>query len=390
MLPLRKSVQEAATSLYATKQRSILALIGIVIGIASVIALISIGFIFRQETLKRFEGLGTDTLSIRKNTPAEARFHFTDAISLAAELPSIALSAPWIASYETFTHNGREIGRGRALGVTAGMADVRNLTVASGRFVSDLDYRQFYCVIGRSLAEGIRNAGVPDPLGQRIKLGARLFTVVGVLRHAPGGRDIRPDESVFLPISTAERAFPARGIQNIAAVIEPGSQHTVAAADVRAYFERKAPALQIDVVTAEQLIEQLQQQMKLITLLLGVIGSISLIVGGVGIMNVMLVSVAERQQEIGLRRALGARRRDIQSQFLIESLILSLFGGLFGIMLGIASSYVICLFTNWEFALSVASIVLGVGVASGVGIFFGLYPAHRAARLHPITALRAP
>ena len=390
MLPVRKSLKEAATSLYAEKQRSVLALIGIVIGIGSVIALVSVGFIFKQETLKRFEGLGTNTLTIRKNRPPDASFRQADAVGLAREASSIALSAPWVSSYESFTHNGMEVGRGRAVGVTAAMAQVRRLTLAAGRFVSDLDYRQFYCVIGADVADGMRSAGTGDLLGSLIKLQGRLFTVVGVLNPAPGGRDIRPDESVFLPISTAERTFPRRGIQSISAVIEPGVHYTVATAEVRAFFSRKAPELEIEVISAEQLIEQIQQQMQLITLLLGVIGSISLIVGGVGVMNVMLVSVAERRQEIGLRRALGARRRDIQSQFLIESLILSLLGGLFGIVLGIASSYVICLFTGWKFAVSVSSILLGVGVASGVGIFFGLYPAHRAARLHPITALRAP
>ena len=367
-----------------------IALIGIVIGIGSVIALMSIGSIYQAETLKRFEDLGTDTLSIRNDGLREAGFRLADVIGLAAETSSISLAAPWVSSFERLTHDGKEIGTGRAVGVTAAMADLRKLTLETGRFISDLDHRQFYCVIGAEMALGMRAIGARDIVGQRIKVRGRLYTVVGVLNDAPRGRDFEPNRSVFVPITTAQRAFESRNIHNIFARMAPDTHHRVANADVVAYFQRKAPHLSIDVISAEELIEQIQEQMQLITLLLGVIGSIALIVGGVGVMNVMLVSVAERQKEIGLRRALGARRGDIERQFLIESLILSLLGGLFGIILGIASSYAICLFTGWDFSVSVTSIMLGVGVASGVGIFFGLYPAHRAARLDPIAALRAP
>ena len=142
-------------------------------------------------------------------------------------------------------------------------------------------------------------------------------------------------------------------------------------------------------MSAEELIERMEKQMKLFTLLLGAVGSISLIVGGVGVMNVMLVSVTERRREIGIRRALGAKRGGIQSQFLIESMILSIIGGIFGIGLGVAASYVIAHFSKWEFLISYPAILLGFGVSSVVGIFFGFYPAHQAARLDPIAALRS-
>ena len=391
MLPVHKSIKEAANSLYSAKQRSALALIGIVIGIASVIALISVGFIYKQETLKRFSDLGTDTLNVRHNDSfGDSGFDLDSVHNIPRETSSISRAAPWIASYETFTHHGRDILRGQAVGATAAMADLRNLTLERGRFISDLDYQQFYCVIGAEVAKELRELGVGTLLGQRIKAKRRLYTVVGVLNHAPRGRDFQPNRSIFVPITTALRAFEAGKIQHILARMTPGTHYQIATRDVLAYFERTTPTLEIEVISAEELIEQIQEQMRLITLLLGVIGSIALIVGGVGVMNVMLVSVAERHKEIGLRRALGARRRDIESQFLIESLILSLLGGVFGILMGMTSAYGICLFTGWEFSVSVASIFLGVGVAAGVGIFFGLYPARRAARLDPITALRAP
>ena len=153
-------------------------------------------------------------------------------------------------------------------------------------------------------------------------------------------------------------------------------------------FAAKSADLSLKIDSPKTLIERMHDQMRLFTLLLGAVGGISLLVGGIGIMNVMLISITERRLEIGIRRALGARRRDIQGQFLIESIILSLLGGAMGLALGIGASYVICQFTNWTFVIPAMSIVLGVGVATAAGLFFGYYPAWQAARLDPIAALR--
>ena len=169
----------------------------------------------------------------------------------------------------------------------------------------------------------------------------------------------------------------------------PNVPHTQATAAVQAYFRRVAPNLEVRVRSAKELIASMQRQTQLFALLLGAIGSISLIVGGIGVMNVMLVSVTERRKEIGIRRALGAKRGDIQLQFLIESLVLSLLGGVFGMGLGIGVAYGACQYGNWEFFVSTMALLLGVGVSSGVGLFFGFYPARQAARLDPITALRS-
>ncbi|NCA91299.1 MAG: FtsX-like permease family protein, partial [Gammaproteobacteria bacterium] len=158
-------------------------------------------------------------------------------------------------------------------------------------------------------------------------------------------------------------------------------------AQAQAYFQaRRQP---VRARSPEEIIAQMEKQMRMFTLLAGAIGSISLIVGGIGVMNVMLVSVTERRREIGVRRALGARQGDIQQQFLVESVILSLLGGLFGILLGVGASWLTAYLAYWKFLLSLDAILLGVGVASAVGIFFGFYPARQAARLDPIQALRA-
>ena len=389
---IKTNFAEALSSLYAGRLRTLLALVGIVIGIGSVIAMISVGAIYKNESIKRFNELGTDILTIRKlpSRGADARaIRLADVRDLSVETPSIAASTAWINTTGIFLYAGKEVGRGSLLGVTASFAELRKLELGAGRFISDLDFRRYYCVIGDDIARAMRRAGANQLVGESLKLKGRVYTIVGVLRRAPATQSLNANGSAFVPITTAQRAFGRAEIKDMIARTRPGAHHRAAATDVQNYFRRKSRHLRLRVVSAEQLIEQIQQQTQLIALLLASVGSISLIVGGVGVMNVMLVSVSQRRQEIGIRRALGARRKDIQTQFLTESIILSLLGGLFGIVLGIGSAYLICRYTGWTFSVSTTGVVLGVGVAACVGIFFGLYPAYHAARLDPITALRA-
>ena len=166
-----------------------------------------------------------------------------------------------------------------------------------------------------------------------------------------------------------------------------GTDYRDATIQLVEYFGERIPQARVHVRSAEELIEQMHRQMRLYTLLLGAVGSISLLVGGIGVMNVMLVAVAERRNEIGVRRALGARQRDIQAQFLIEAVTLSLLGGLIGVIAGAAATYGICRYTGWEFTISAGGTALGTVVAGGAGIFFGIYPAYQAARLNPVAAL---
>ncbi len=399
VLLLKANVKEAVSSLYAAKQRTLLALIGIVIGIGSVIAMISVGEIVKSEALAQFQELGTDILTIRNpdaggvtsDRQATATIRLADALELPVKTESILAAAPSTHGFGEFVYAGKRVGDGAILGVTASFSDLNKLFLTTGRFISDLDFRRYYCVIGGEIAQAMQRAGARRLVGETIKLAGRLYTVVGVLQNTPGWgmRQFNTDRSVFVPITTAQRAFSEAEIESVIARMQPQVHYMAATEEVQTYFRHKAKGLEVEVESARQLIEQMEKQMQLFTLLLGAIGSISLIVGGVGVMNVMLVSVTERRKEIGIRRALGARRGDIQSQFLMESLILSLIGGLFGVALGIGASYTICHFTDWTFLVSTAAVILGFGVASAVGIFFGFYPAYQAARLDPITALRA-
>lgn len=396
---LKTNVTEAVRSLYATKQRTLLALVGIIIGVGSVIAMISVGSIVKSESLKQLRELGTDILTVRTlrrlrgsdtgRRPAAIRLQ--DAVGLADRTASIAVAAPWTQAYGPFVYAGRRVATGEVLGVTASFADLHKLSLGTGRFLSDLDFRRYYCVVGVQVAQAMRPVGAPHIVGESIKLLGRLYTVVGVLQPAIArdARTFNVDRAAFVPITTAQRAFDKAEIRQVVARTRPDVHHTVATQEVERYFRQRDKNLSIEVVSAEQLIEQMKKQSQLFTLLLGAIGSIALIIGGIGVMNVMLTAVTERRREIGIRRALGAHRRDIQRQFLTESTLLSLLGGLLGLGLGLGGSYILCQFSGWTFVLSAPAIILGVGVGVGVGIFFGFYLAYQAARLDPIAALRA-
>ena len=380
-------------SLVRARLRTLLGLIGIMIGIASVIAMISMGEIATAQSRKQFEALGTDIVTIQMPGQAKgAGIALEDALALADALPSIAAAAPVIRASGNFTHAGKRVGSGSMQGVTASFADLNKLRLAAGRFVSDLDIGAFWCVVGAEVAAAVRRTGTLDVLGATIDVKGRFFTVVGELSEMEENYglpfQVDANRSVFIPITSAERVVPDARITLIVARSAAGVHHEDATRDVSTWFRERAPALKLEVKSAKQLIEQMQSQLGLMTLLLGAVGSISLVVGGIGVMNIMLISVAERRREIGVRRALGARRSDIQRQFLIESVILTVVGGIAGTAVGTGATYAICRFTDWEFFVSTMSVVVGLGISSAVGIFFGFQPAHRAARVDPIVALQ--
>ncbi len=389
------NAREAGTSLRSVLARSALALVGIVVGIGAVIAMVSTGQIVRAESLKQFQELGTDIVTIRRQfTRVRGRvldIGLADVERLPGAVPAVESAAAAVDSNTPIRYRGRPLGPGIAFGVTGAFFDLSRLAVAEGRLVSDLDRHRFHCVAGARIAQGMRDAGVVSPVGERIRVFGRLCTVVGVLESVPPlavGRNLVPDDTLFLPIIAAMRAG-AGGIRDAVARVREGVEPETAQREVQAYFGRVRPDLKVTVTTAGQLIARMRSQGQLFTLLLGAIASISLIVGGVGVMNVMLLSVRERRREIGLRRAVGARRSDVQQQFVIESAALALVGGALGVVLGVAVAWGICRYAGWPFAVSTTAVTVGVAVAAAVGVFFGLYPAYRAAKLDPIEALRS-
>ena len=389
----RATLGEACAALLATKQRTSLALIGIVIGVASVSSMVSVGTIVRAEAALRFQELGTDIVKIRLRARSDGggriaiRLHDAERIT---GLATIHSSAPYTTRSATAVLGAATTMPVQVIGSTAATVDLNRLELARGRFVSTLDTTGRFCTIGAAIAQQIRETTGSQPIGETLRIGNHLLTVVGVLASSPmGQRAFDPDRAVLIPIAAAARITPLATLRDIMARMSPGADYRDATRQLRTYFRYRAPAARIQVRSAEELIEQMHQQMRLYTLLLGTVGGISLLVGGIGVMNVMLVAVTERKTEIGVRRSLGARRSDIQAQFLTEALILSLAGGALGALLAIGTTYAICHFTGWPFTMSAQGMLLGTIVAGGAGIIFGLLPAHQAARLDPVTALQA-
>jgi putative ABC transport system permease protein len=409
-------VNEAVRSLCTAKQRTGLALIGIVIGIASVIAMVSVGAIVQNEALQQFKELGTDILTIEKDATAllpvnkepdsatgmqktvagkksaNATFRLDDVMAIPNNCSSIILVAP-----STRINGGELINAGKKLecsylmGVTESFAIINKFQMKSGRFLSDLDEQSQFCVVGSGISSELQRQGVTDVLGEKIRVGNSIFTVVGVIEEVrkSAQRFFEPNVSVFVHITTGLRLAKDAEINAITAKVRPGVDNNSARKQVTDYFAAKTTSPLVRISSPEDIIAQMKKQMQMFRVLLGAIGSISLVVGGIGVMNVMLVSVTERRREIGIRRALGAKRSDILNQFLIESVILTMIGGFLGVFLGISCSRIISHFAHWQFLLSISSIILGVGVSTVVGIFFGIYPARQASQLDPIVALRS-
>ncbi|RQD63051.1 MAG: FtsX-like permease family protein [Desulfonatronovibrio sp. MSAO_Bac4] len=392
---LRANIKEALRSLASSKQRTALALLGIVIGIGSVIALVSTGTIVQRESMKQFLEMGTDVLSIqqewsRRDSGQEQGFRLDEAMDLPYANQAVTDVAPYISIHGSARYQGERMDV-PAVGVTGSFITINQLNLINGRFISDLDYLMYQAVLSGGLASKLKALGFQDLVGQDIYFEDRKFTIVGELAPASlgGMRPYEASEGLMIPISTVSRMNTQNRINNVLAVKAGDISHNQAEALIQDYFAGLPRPMKVMVRSAEQIIEHMERQMRMFTLLLGAIGSISLIVGGVGVMNVMLVSVAERRKEIGIRRALGAQKNDIQGQFLMESIILSLMGGLIGIIIGVGVSFAISWFSGWEFQIIYGAIFIGVGVSAAVGVFFGYYPARQAANLIPIQALRS-
>ncbi|WLE96787.1 MAG: ABC transporter permease [Candidatus Electrothrix communis] len=380
-------VREAVRSLYTAKQRTLLALIGISIAIGAVIALVSIGIIWGEESMKRFSELSPDILQIEApwTRGDEEGISVQDAFLLLDSSQTLADLVPLIMDSGGYFFGG-ENGWAMIIGTTVKYKEMNRLRLKSGRFISILDKNKAYVVIGTKLLNKPEFKGFTGSLiGSTVKLQNKPYTIIGTIEESADNWEANFS---IIPISTAIRFSGKKNISKITARMKQGVDFRVATKEIQRYFKQRNN-IEVTVKANVQAIKAAQEQAAMKTVLLGIISSISLLVGGVGIMNVMLTSVMDRRREIGILRAIGARQRDIRRQFLTEAVILSLIGGILGAGLGILSCYIVCSINKWNFFIPELGIWLGVGVSSLVGIFFGFYPAHKAAKLDPITALRS-
>lgn len=389
---------EASRNIVATKQRSLLALLGIVIGTASVIAMLNVGSIMQNAVMEQFRAMGTNVINIRAQYSADedSAGHNKLDLDLARALGSATQQLIQVAPFDSASAQlraGAESQNVRLTGATEALQDLLRVRVTNGRWVSELDGVELQGVIGSEVADNYaEQTGQPLELGDRVGLGNYTMTVAGVLEPYPQGggvSPISPNRTIFLPIEALQRFDANAELEGILARVSPQTNHQELARSIKAWVEERAPGLYLEVSSAEQLLANMEQQSRMFTIMLGAIGSIALIVGGVGIMNIMLVSVTERRKEIGVRLAIGARNADIRQQFLVEAMMLCLLGGVLGAALGTGAAIAFAYFTGNAFVAAPMAVLLGVSVSTVTGIAFGYYPALQASRLDPIIALRS-
>jgi putative ABC transport system permease protein len=402
-----ESVRLALQGMAANRLRSVLTMLGILIGVAAVIILIAVGAGSSAAVQQQLAGLGTNTLTVfpsggfgppgaanRTGTVSRAaRLTAKDVTALEDEenAPSVAAVAPVVQSSATATYDGASHDVGQLVGTTASYFDIRNLEIASGSAFTEDDVAdgRKVVVLGQTVVDNLFDAGV-DPLGAKIKLGGSTWVVIGVLESKGTDGLLDQDDTVLAPVTAVQDAFTGRaaGYNNITVQAESRGASDAASAEITATLlsTHKVNTADFQVLNQSELLEASEESNDVFTVLLGAVAAISLLVGGIGVMNIMLVTVTERTREIGIRKAIGARRGHILGQFLVESVLLSMLGGLLGVAVGLAGSHF--RIVGVTPVVQMYSVVLAFGVAVAVGLFFGLYPANRAASLRPIDALR--
>ena len=406
---LLATLRVALHALWVNKLRSALTMLGIIIGVAAVITMIAVGTGAQTRVEEQIKSLGSNLMiiipgsttasGVRLGAGANQNLTEDDASAIAKEIPEVQVAAPSNRGTGQVIA-GNNNWSTQIYGVTPDYFEAREWPLAAGRMFEapELSGSSKVAIVGQTVARQL--FGDMDPMDQTIRIKNVPFIIIGVLdRKGQSMLGQDQDDVIMVPLSTARnRLFgnaqgKLRRVGTIQVKVREGADMSDAEDKIRELLRQRQRTQQgqDDAFTIRNLTEMLQAQetsSRVMTLLLAAVASVSLLVGGIGIMNIMLVSVTERTREIGLRMAVGARSKDILTQFLVEALTLSLIGGFLGIVLGMVGSYAIGEFAGWATRLSPESIVLAVGFSAGIGIFFGFYPAHKASKLLPIQALR--
>ncbi|WQG57424.1 ABC transporter permease [Pseudomonas sp. RTB3] len=389
---LSQLLHEAFVSLRTLGKRSVLALLGIVIGSSSVVALINIGHNAAVDAAMIFKDMGTDTLTAQFPTKRSGNLSMRAHLDLDAvrsAVPGIAHIGALSLFSGPVVFNGRTA-NANLVGTTPGIHEAMRLVLREGRFLSPFDANETYAVIGDQVAQALGAPGDPLRLGERVRIHDYLFLIVGILHNQPRAMlmPVQANESLFIPAEGMRRIYANPQIGNVIIRAAPGQDMERIAREAAAALQRQLVDHNVDITVPQQMIDGMTRQSRTFAYLLLALGAISLVGGGVGVMNVMLMNVSQRRREIGIRMALGARQRDIRNLFLLEAVTLTAVGAVCGAVLGMTAAWLYAWLSGWVFSLAVAALPLGVGSTLLVGLFFGIYPAVSASRLQPVEALR--
>jgi putative ABC transport system permease protein len=391
------------------KLRSFLTILGIVIGVAAVITLMSVGKGAEASILSNIESMGSNLITIRPGAftfggvrgagGAANTLTMEDAEAISQQVSNISAVAPSSSSNLQLVVGGENT-NSQVTGVTTEYMPVNNMKIATGAFFSEDEYQRGtkVAVLGSNIAETL--FGSASPIGEQMRMGTIIVRVIGVL-ESKGGMMNSSDDAIFIPLTAMQQtvaqprtAQGERIVSSISLTVSDEKKADQVTEEITSLLRtrhRLATGADNDfnVMSMEEIASTLSEAMGTMTLLLGAIAAISLLVGGIGVMNIMLVSVLERTREIGIRKALGAREHDIWIQFLIEAAFLTLAGGIIGVVVGWVVSYIISSMGLMTTLVTADIVILAVSVSVGIGLFFGFYPAWNASRLNPIEALRS-
>lgn len=404
-------IREAFSALGQHKLRALLTMLGMIFGVGAVIAMLSIGAGAEQESLRIIENFGIRNIIIQAKEfkPEELRqirveslgvsLRDVDALQSALDPPPVVSAKRVVETYQVVSDNGRS--DSRVLGVSSTYPVIQNLKLLQGNFFLpfDEDSRNQVCILGITAKQKLFGFG--EVIGEKVKVNDQWLEVIGVLADASverqefeGVRVQNPNNDIFIPITTAIKKFEFNELEEneldeVIVQISPEANLNEQATTINNLLLAMHRWVDdFSLVIPEKLMEQNQRTQGIFNIVMGAIASISLLVGGIGIMNIMLASVLERTSEIGLRRALGARKLDIRTQFISEAIALSLAGGVLGIALGYGISHLVASYSGWSTIITPQSISLSFGVSTMIGLIFGIYPAVQASKLDPIESLR--
>jgi putative ABC transport system permease protein len=398
------SVPSALGALRANKGRSVLTTLGIIIGVAAVVAIVALGEGASASVTSQLQGLGTNVLTVAPGSVQSfganagagsgTTLKAADAVAIQAEVPGVQAASPVVAGNAQVIAGNKNWST-RVQAVTPEYQQIQDWKIGQGTFFTDQDNvsSNNVAVIGQTVATNLFGAGEPA-VGQIIRVRNVPFTVVGVLASKGSGVGGDQDDTILIPFQTGQvRLFGGTSINQVVLEVADPTQ----IADVQTQIEQvlrqrhrlaTSQANDFNIRNNNDIISRVSGVSQTMTLLLGSVAAVSLVVGGIGIMNIMLVSVTERTREIGIRLGIGAQPADVLTQFLVEAVVLSLLGGVVGILVGSAVAMLLPIVAGWATVLPWRAIVLAFGFSALIGVFFGIYPARKASRLDPIVALR--